>query len=58
MQASDNRHQSNSAAMNAVTGVDLDTEAAELLRLQLAYNAAARVVRVAQETISEVIRTL
>lgn len=58
VQASDNRHQSNSAAMNAVTGVDLDTEAAELLRLQLAYNAAARVVRVAQETISEVIRTL
>ncbi|MEQ1688775.1 MAG: hypothetical protein ABL874_09395, partial [Sphingopyxis sp.] len=58
MQVSDDRHQANSAAMDAVTGVDLDTEAADLLRLQLAYNAAARVVRVAQETISEVIQRL
>ncbi|MEQ1508911.1 MAG: flagellar hook-associated protein FlgK [Sphingopyxis sp.] len=56
--AADTLHQSNLSALDSVTGVDLDQEAAELLRLQLAYNAAARIVRVAQETINEVIQIL
>ena len=39
------------AALDEVTGVDLDTEAAELLRYQQAYNASARIIQVARETI-------
>jgi flagellar hook-associated protein 1 FlgK len=39
------------AALDEVTGVDLDTEAAELLRFQQAYNASARIIQVARETI-------
>jgi flagellar hook-associated protein 1 FlgK len=39
------------AALDEVTGVDLDTEASELLRYQQAYNASARIIQVARETI-------
>ena len=39
------------AALDEVTGVDLDAEAAELLRFQQAYNASARIIQVARETI-------
>lgn len=39
------------AALDEITGVDLDTEAAELLRYQQAYNASARIIQVARETI-------
>jgi flagellar hook-associated protein 1 FlgK len=39
------------AALDEVSGVDLDTEAAELLRYQQAYNASARIIQVARETI-------
>ncbi|WP_395611786.1 flagellar hook-associated protein FlgK [Allosphingosinicella sp.] len=39
------------AALDEVSGVDLDTEAAELLRFQQAYNASARIIQVARETI-------
>jgi flagellar hook-associated protein 1 FlgK len=39
------------AALDEVTGVDLDTEAAEMLRYQQAYNASARIIQVARETI-------
>lgn len=39
------------AALDEVTGVDLDTEAAELLRFQQAYNASARIIQVARESI-------
>ena len=36
------------AARDSVSGVDLDQEAAELLRFQQAYSAAARVIQVAR----------
>jgi flagellar hook-associated protein 1 len=39
------------AALDEVSGVDLDNEAAELLRFQQAYNASARIIQVARETI-------
>ena len=39
------------AALDEVTGVDLDTEAAEMLRFQQAYNASARIIQVARESI-------
>ena len=39
------------AALDEVTGVDLDTEAAEMLRYQQAYNASARIIQVARESI-------
>lgn len=40
------------ATLDSVTGVDLDQEAAELLRFQQAYTAAARIIQVARETIN------
>ncbi len=39
------------AALDEVTGIDLDYEAAELLRYQQAYTASARIIQVARETI-------
>ena len=39
------------AALDEVTGVDLDSEAAELLRFQQAYSASARIIQVARESI-------
>lgn len=41
-------------SLDEVTGVDLDREAAELLRFQQAYNGAARIVQVARETLNEI----
>jgi flagellar hook-associated protein 1 FlgK len=38
------------AALDEVTGVDLDTEAAEMLRYQQAYSASARIIQVARDT--------
>lgn len=40
---------------DAVSGVDLDMEAAELVRLQQAYDAAARVLQVARETVQSIL---
>jgi flagellar hook-associated protein 1 FlgK len=37
-------------ALNSVRGVNLDEEAARLIEFQLAYNANARVISIAQET--------
>jgi len=38
-----------------VTGVDLDVEAAELLRFQQAYNGSARIIQIARETLQEIL---
>lgn len=46
------------AALDEVIGVDLDFEAAELLRYQQAYNAAARVIQVARESIQAIFDAL
>jgi flagellar hook-associated protein 1 len=43
------------AARDAVSAVDLDQEAAELLRYQQAYEASARVIQVARETIQSIL---
>ncbi len=44
-----------SAARDAISAVDLDQEAAELLRFQQAYEGAARVIQVARETMQSVL---
>jgi flagellar hook-associated protein 1 FlgK len=43
------------AMRDDVSGVDLDREAADLLRLQQAYNASAKVIQVARETADAII---
>ena len=48
--ASSGRRQSALAARDAIGGVDLDREATDLLRFQQAYEAAARTIQVARET--------
>ncbi len=44
------------AARDVVEGVDLDREAADLLRFQQAYEASARVIQMAKETIDTILR--
>jgi flagellar hook-associated protein 1 len=44
------------AARDQVEGVDLDREAADLLRFQQAYEASARVIQMAKETIDTILR--
>jgi flagellar hook-associated protein 1 FlgK len=46
------------AALDSVTGIDLDFEAAELLRFQQAYTASARIIQVARETIDALFNAL
>jgi flagellar hook-associated protein 1 FlgK len=40
--------------LDEVTGVDLDVEAAQLLRFQQAYSASARLIQVARDTLQDV----
>ncbi len=44
------------AARDMVEGVDLDREAADLIRFQQAYEASARVVQMAKETVDTILR--
>ncbi|ABF54621.1 flagellar hook-associated protein FlgK [Sphingopyxis alaskensis] len=46
------------AARDGVSQIDLDTEAAELLRYQQAYSAAARTIQVARETMQTLLSSL
>ncbi|HUD93228.1 flagellar hook-associated protein FlgK [Sphingobium sp.] len=46
------------AAREAVSGVDLDMEAADLLRLQQAYSASAKILQVAKETIDSILNIM
>lgn len=43
------------AALDGITGIDLDVEAAELLRYQQAYGGAAKILQVARETLQTVL---
>ena len=43
------------ATRDQISGVDLDMEAAEMLRLQQAYGAAARVLQVARDTVQTIL---
>ncbi len=42
-------------ALDETTGVDLDNEAAELLRFQQAYSASAKVIQTARETLQDIL---
>lgn len=53
--AASNRRDNAYAALDEVTGVDLDREAAELMRYQQAYNGAARVIQVAREIVDSIL---
>ena len=46
------------ASLDEVTGIDLDREAADLLRFQQAYGAASRIIQVARETFNTLISAL
>jgi flagellar hook-associated protein 1 FlgK len=43
------------AALDETTGIDLDREAADLLRYQQAYSASARIIQVGRETIDAIL---
>ncbi len=44
------------AARDLVEGVDLDREAADLVRFQQAYEASARVIQIAKDTVDTILR--
>jgi flagellar hook-associated protein 1 len=44
------------AALDEVTGVDLDREAADLLRYQQAYSASARIVQVGRDLVDTILK--
>jgi flagellar hook-associated protein 1 len=44
-----------SAARDQISGVDMDREAADLLRLQQAYEASARILQVARDTLQSIL---
>ena len=44
------------AARDMVEGVDLDREAADLVRFQQAYEASARIIQIAKETVDTILR--
>ncbi len=43
------------SARDQTSGVDLDTEAAELLKYQQAYSGAAKVIQVAKDTMQSIL---
>jgi flagellar hook-associated protein 1 FlgK len=45
-------------ARNNLSGVNLDTEAADLVRYQQAYQASARVLQVARETMQTILSSI
>jgi flagellar hook-associated protein 1 FlgK len=56
--AATTRADASAAARDAVSEVDLDKEAAELIRFQQAYSAAARTIQVARETMQTLLSSL
>ncbi|MEC3912156.1 flagellar hook-associated protein FlgK [Sphingobium sp. CR2-8] len=52
------RNDQSVAAREAVSGVDLDLEAADLLRIQQAYSASAKVLQIAKETIDAIMNII
>ena len=46
------------AAREAVSGVDLDMEAADLLRIQQAYSGSAKILQMAKETIDAILQII
>lgn len=56
--ASSTRRDGAMAARDAVSGVDLDHESADLLRFQQAYEGSARVIQVAKETFQSILNAI
>lgn len=56
--AAGTRQEGANAARDEVSGVDLDREAADLLRFQQAYQGAARVLQVARENMQTILTSL
>ncbi len=56
--AAETRADAAAAARDGVSEVDLDKEAAELLRFQQAYQAAARTIQVARETMQTLLNSI
>jgi flagellar hook-associated protein 1 FlgK len=52
------RNDQSVAAREAVSGVDLDLEAADLLRIQQAYSASAKILQVAKETLDTIMNIM
>jgi flagellar hook-associated protein 1 FlgK len=46
------------AAREAVSGVDLDMEAADLLRIQQAYSGSAKILQIARETVDAILQII
>ncbi len=53
--AAQNRDEQARAARENVSGVDLDAEAADLLRIQQAYSGCAKIIQVARETVDAIL---
>ncbi|KKW93501.1 MULTISPECIES: flagellar hook-associated protein FlgK [Sphingobium] len=53
-----NRSDQAVAAREAVSGVDLDMEAADLLRIQQAYSGCAKILQVAKETVDAILQLI
>jgi flagellar hook-associated protein 1 FlgK len=53
-----NRSDQAVAAREAVSGVDLDMEAADLLRIQQAYSGCAKILQVAKETVDAILQII
>ena len=50
-----NEQQATETSRDSVSGVNLDEEAANLLRYQQAYMAASKVIQIAQQAFEEVL---
>jgi flagellar hook-associated protein 1 FlgK len=57
-ETANSRNDQSVAAREAVSGVDLDMEAADLLRIQQAYSASAKVLQIAKETIDAIMNII
>ena len=52
------RYEGSASARDSLSAIDLDREAADLLRFQQAYDASARVIQVARETMQSIMNAL
>lgn len=51
-------HENAYAALDETTGIDLDREAADLLRFQQAYSACSRIIQVGRETFNSLLQSI
>jgi flagellar hook-associated protein 1 FlgK len=56
--AAQNRYDQAVSAREAVSGVDLDQEAADLLRIQQAYSGCAKIIQVAREVVDAILQIM